>query len=670
MAVSTYHEPDAPESSLTSLTMLIYVTMQPHLDSKPGSTVYALVLPYRGKWEEVEALPSALEGFGVFPRDTKRVDWSNLTEPLLLCALPPPFPPSFPTGIAHTPPLSAAALPPRRPYLGAETVVQDAHLLKLLITVLKGDFSIVTAGDLPNFRTQNYVRDGLCAVATASKKLSTAEPLSAETELLQVASPDASNAFKGGMQEMRSGESSACYLLSREVQEALNLVGKHEHLWRLLRAHDRHHHADRHLATHVAHVMRQEEGYVLVNGHPGFEDVLAMTGIINEPMADERPNVKMIQGYARFLPNGDPLLAARGLAQPAHAAEAWSAGILPPVGRRGAAAADAGGAPLSEKMVVYMTTRKAYSPEAELTVDYGASYSRNYSSCKHPVQRPLYDVPRDVVSAEATRTARFPALPGWWNPQLQPAERPAFQLVKERNGKTVVECVDDLPWLVQARKRALGLLPAVETAARPSTTAPRLGFAATKARRGEAPASKQAPKQVKLQAELQAGMVPQKPTRAAAAAAAAGGAARGGKAAAAAARGGKAAARGGKAAARGGKAAAQGEASPLRSSPWDAQRGRGALEWQCAGCSLSCQPSLAACAGCDTARPAADARDAGRGKRPREHDALEAPGAPCKRLAFGEQAPAASSIAKNLVSAFGFLRKVSREEAALTRGLI
>jgi hypothetical protein len=630
--------------------MLIYVTMQPHLDSKPGSTVYALVLPYRGKWEEVEALPSPLEGFGVFPRDTKRVDWSNLTEPLLLCALPPPPPPY--RHCPHAPPERRGTFP-RRPYLGAETVVQDAHLLKLLITVLKGDFSIVIAGDLPNFRTQNYVRDGLCAVATTSKKLSTAEPLSAETELLQVASPDASNAFQGGMQELRSGESSACYLLSREVQQALNLVGKHEHLWRLLLAHDRHHHADRHLATHVAHVMRQEEGYVLVNGHPGFEDVLAMTGIVNEPTADERPNVKMIQGYARFLPNNDPLLAARGLAQPAHAAEAWSAGILPPVGRRGAAAADAGGAPLSEKMVVYMTTRKAYSHEAELTVDYGASYSRNYSSCKHPVQRPLYDVPRDAVSAEVMRTARFPTLPGWWNPQLQPTERPAFQLVKGRGG-TVVECVDDLPWLVKARKRALGLLPAAETAARPSTTSPRLGFAATKARRGEAPASKQAPKQVKLQAELQAGMVPQKPTRAAAAAAAAAGVAvRGGKAAAA-------SGRGGKAAGRGGKAAAQGEASPLRSSPWDA----------------------AACAGCDKARPAAGAREAGRGKRPREHEALEAPAAtpavareqalspsrPAKapkRLAFGEQAPAASSVSKNLVSVFGFLRKVGREEAAL-----
>ena len=105
--------------------------------------------------------------------------------------------------------------------------MQDAHLLKLLITVLKGDFAIVTAGELAKrFPNKNYVRDGLCAVANDCKKLSSAEPLSADTELLQVASPDASNAFKDGMQEMRSGESSVCYLLSREVQEALNLVGK------------------------------------------------------------------------------------------------------------------------------------------------------------------------------------------------------------------------------------------------------------------------------------------------------------------------------------------------------------------------------------------------------------------------------------------------------------
>ena len=58
--------------------------------------------------------------------------------------------------------------------------MQDAHLLKLLITVLKGDFAIVTAGELAKrFPTKNYVRDGLCAVAKDTcKKLSSAEPLS------------------------------------------------------------------------------------------------------------------------------------------------------------------------------------------------------------------------------------------------------------------------------------------------------------------------------------------------------------------------------------------------------------------------------------------------------------------------------------------------------------
>tara|TARA_B110001452_G_scaffold251229_1_gene240117 strand:- start:1029 stop:1265 length:237 start_codon:yes stop_codon:yes gene_type:complete len=69
---------------------IIYVTMQPHLDSKAGSTVYALVLPFRGEWDEVKVAPSALEGFGVYPRNTPRVNWADIKEPLLLCAAPPP----------------------------------------------------------------------------------------------------------------------------------------------------------------------------------------------------------------------------------------------------------------------------------------------------------------------------------------------------------------------------------------------------------------------------------------------------------------------------------------------------------------------------------------------------------------------------------------------------
>ena len=96
--------------------MIVYVTMQPHLDSSPGSTVYALVLPYRGKWEEVESLPSALEGFGVFPRNTPRVNWADLTEPLLMCARTPRAGVRSPrAGLrTPTPPRCSQALPRRR----------------------------------------------------------------------------------------------------------------------------------------------------------------------------------------------------------------------------------------------------------------------------------------------------------------------------------------------------------------------------------------------------------------------------------------------------------------------------------------------------------------------------------------------------------------------------
>ena len=75
-------------------------------------------------------------------------------------------------------------------------------------------------------------------------------PLPPETALLQVAYSE------GG------AAGNVCYLLSDDVRELLNLGddGKHAHLWRLLEAHASHEHAERHLATHVAHVLREEEG--------------------------------------------------------------------------------------------------------------------------------------------------------------------------------------------------------------------------------------------------------------------------------------------------------------------------------------------------------------------------------------------------------------------------
>jgi hypothetical protein len=66
--------------------MRVYVTLQPAQDKPAGKTVYALLLPDNGEWGEVVAKPSKLEGFGVYPRNTPLVKWSNLDVPIILCA--------------------------------------------------------------------------------------------------------------------------------------------------------------------------------------------------------------------------------------------------------------------------------------------------------------------------------------------------------------------------------------------------------------------------------------------------------------------------------------------------------------------------------------------------------------------------------------------------------
>lgn len=90
---------------------------------------------------------------------------------------------------------------------------------------------------------------------------------------------------KSGIRDVCGGDASVCYLLSKDVRELLQLTGTRAHLWELLKAHSNHHHVDRHLATHIAHVWREEEGYILINAHPAFEELLSVTGIINEPPA-------------------------------------------------------------------------------------------------------------------------------------------------------------------------------------------------------------------------------------------------------------------------------------------------------------------------------------------------------------------------------------------------
>jgi hypothetical protein len=61
-------------------------------------------------------------------------------------------------------------------------------------------------------------------------------------------------------------------------------------------------------ATHLAEVYRNEEGYVLINGHPKFANPLAVGACINEPPPDAHNNMRIVNAYAELVEAGDPEL--------------------------------------------------------------------------------------------------------------------------------------------------------------------------------------------------------------------------------------------------------------------------------------------------------------------------------------------------------------------------
>ena len=168
------------------------------------------------------------------------------------------------------------------PYLGADTVVHDAHTLRSLVEVLQGSFQCVTVGELraKGGTRQPHVADGLFAVPQRAPKRATPvkRKLPHGTKLLQVQAGDAA---------------SACYLLADEVRKVLNLNGKRAHLFEQLCTRE-HEHADGNLATHLAVIRREEEGYVLVNAHPAFADPVSATGRVNEPAYGQHRCLRLV----------------------------------------------------------------------------------------------------------------------------------------------------------------------------------------------------------------------------------------------------------------------------------------------------------------------------------------------------------------------------------------
>lgn len=383
----------------------VYVALSPSVDKGFASSgrAYRLLLPSAsGEWPELSVRPSKLGGYGAYPASS---EWRNVgNSPILL------------------------------PYFGAETVTKDQHAQKMLLAILKGAFERVTVGELSAAAggAQSFFADGIFAVAESDPR-SKRTALPPDTKLLQVS--------------YGASVSCVCYLLADEARAALHLVGTRAHLFDLLCAHAKHEHTDRHLATHVATVYRKEEGYVLINAHPAFIDPIGITGMVNEPPANVSSTMKMVQAYARLLPDGDPLLAELGrTTQPKGAVAAWRANILAPEGSSMAANGD-----VSERMVFYATTRRHYPSELELTVDYGKSYVRDYPSGQHKAAVKAPQAPKDALGAYQLISARWPKIPGWFNPQKQPQRRPAFRVGPR--GEVFV-CSDD-PQVVQAQKDAL-----------------------------------------------------------------------------------------------------------------------------------------------------------------------------------------------------------------------
>lgn len=288
----------------------LYASLSP--TASPSSRVYALLLPSHttNAWAELDVRPSRLGGYGLFPaRRGSSINWDDV-----------------------------GGVPVLLPYLGVESVTKDAHSLKTLLEVLKGHFERVTVGEVEAKNGGQYVADGLFAVAR-TKGGKGGDVLTPSTKLLQVAlAPSASGVG-----------SSVCYLLADDVRVALHLNGENAHLFDLLCAHQQHEHAERHLATHCATIHRKEEGYVLINAHPGFADPVGITGIVNEPAGGGSATTKMVQGYAKLLSDDEPLMRQLKLTQPAGARLAWEEHILPPV----SAADEKGVAGCSERMVMY-----------------------------------------------------------------------------------------------------------------------------------------------------------------------------------------------------------------------------------------------------------------------------------------------------------------------------
>ena len=203
-------------------------------------------------WDEVAVTTSAIDGHGLAAVHSGSLDWDALASPVFI------------------------------PLIGRETEVRTAMEAEMCARVLKGDFATLCFAQLAKGQTdgdQPWVTDGLW-VERCDREESQA---CAEGERWVPAAHEM-------VLQLGARDDAHVYLLASGATELLHIP---PHVFTVLCAHQRHHHAERHFASHVAGFRRTHASHMLINAHPAFGEAAYAAGCINEPMDGTRPSMEM-----------------------------------------------------------------------------------------------------------------------------------------------------------------------------------------------------------------------------------------------------------------------------------------------------------------------------------------------------------------------------------------
>ena len=364
-------------------------------------------------WDEVKAVRSQIQGFGVLPKRNKYLQWTDLQR-----------------------------IPVIIPYLGQECEADTAFTLRLLISVLHGNFEVIRLANITKARDAEWYMNGVCLVCATNDDFQDAptiyhkemQPLAqflrdnaamydvdrGNPEVLQIC---ARATGQGGSTGVQVSDSSVSYVLKRDVMALLAIP---EHLFKILELHSEGHHTDRQLATHLLKFRRSPKAHILSNAHPCFKNAAFIMGCVNEPPS-KAPNFKIVIGRVRVLSNTDPLMRQHSMTQSSTGLEHWTAFMQE--------------FPDAENTNAYLIScRNSYNYDQEITVSYGSSYKRVYKTgavkqpqtarsphaCSAASQdKAMFDIFPDAIA----KTARWPdRVPAWFNPSMQPLKRPALQI--------------------------------------------------------------------------------------------------------------------------------------------------------------------------------------------------------------------------------------------------